>query len=475
MKKIKELLAVFLVVSFLGFLGAKDVQAGTLTGAKDTITNSRPSALSSLAVGASAGDAYLLIGNAIDTNNRAKFIASDSAKLVGGPGETELVTVASMSAVAGNSAAVYLATTPAGNHNVGTTVMYRSTARHTISFRTVNVIPNSGDIQIIFPAGNSTNPDFPSTSGFSFNQLTSANATSHISTTFEPSGPTCDSWTVTPASGLIQCNLGTGITGPTTVTVNIGISVTNPVLINPAKSAAQGSDDSWTVTLRTRDDSDEEIDTAKISTATIEAVEVYATVDPFIDITIAGMSNGGALGVGSTTCALDETINTGFDSSATRVDLGVLGSGQINYSGQKISVSTNAINGYTLTATSSGHLIDPAIGYWIADAQGTPTDNNTPEPAVITTNALQFGIHPCGQDVTTATWGAENCTIGTNCEFANPSATYYYTLASDDSGPIDSSDGDDGITNIVYAASITAQAPAGNYRTAITYIATPTF
>lgn len=471
MKKPNLLLGVALAVFCFGFISAKEAQAGTLSNAKDTISTSRPSALTTLSVGATAPASRLIIGNDIDSNNRAKFIAGDSVKLVGGPSSAELVNIASMSAVVGNTAVLYLTNATAGNHNIGSTVMYRATAKHTISFDTASAIDDGGDIQVLFPVGDTSNPDFPSPNGFSFNGLTDSN----LSATFDPAGPDCSSWTITPASGLVQCNLGTGPTGPTTVTINIGLTTTNPVLINPSKTAAQGSDDHWTISLKTRDSGDVEIDSAKVSVATIEAVEVYATVDPFIDVTIAGMNNGAAFSTGSTTCAITDTINTGFDSSATRVDLGVLGSSQINVSGQTISVTTNGLGGYSLTATSSGHLIDSDINYWIADAQGTPEDNNDPVPATMTINELKFGLHPCGQDVNTDTWGAVDCAVDSACKFANPSATYYYTLASDDSGPIDSSDGDDGITVVVYGASITGMAPAGNYRTAITYVATATF
>ncbi len=459
----------FFSLTLFFFLVSAENSYADISNFKDTISTSRPSAVGTLNLGATAGLSQITI-NA----GGARFIASDSARLIGGT--MEMATVASMSAVSGGTAALYFTDKTTQNHAIGSTVMASIPAQHVISFQANNA-PAGGNIQVIFPIGDTANPTYASPNGFSFNGLASAN----LSASFSPAGPTC-SWVITPASGLVQCNVGTGITGATSVTINIGLTQTNPVLVNPTKTAAAGSQDAWTVRAKINDASSREIDSIKGQIATIDAVDVYATVDAFINFTIGGIANAAAVNIGNSTptgCGTTQPTNSGFASTATEVNLGTLGSGQVNLSAQLLTVTTNGQFGYSLTATSSGHLIDSAIGYWLADAQGSPIiANDNPAPVVITTGTPAFGIHACGQDVTVGTWGPNVCTAGIDCKYANPSAAYYYTLASDSAGPIGPGSADsagDGLTSVEYAATISAVVPAGLYHTAITYIATATF
>ena len=455
-------------------LSALPVKAGTLTNASDTISNSRPSAIANIGVGASSGSTKLNLSG-MDTNN-ARFIAGDSAIFFGAPGTQETINIASMSAVIGNTAAIYLSAPTTQSHNVGATVMMSSTAQHKISFRTVT--PVNGSIQITLPKGNVDNK--PSYDGFSFNGLASGDLSA--------TGATCSSWTITPAAGTIKCNLGVAITAPTDITINIGLNNTSPVLVNPAKTNNVGNKDSWTIRVATADNDGTEKDSAKVAVATIEAVEVYATVEPYINFSIQGIADDVAVGDSNPGCVATGKTNTGIPTSATEVNLGVLGALRTNIAAQLLTIATNAKSGYTLTATSSGHLADNSIGYWLADAQGNPTANNTPAPAVIANGTTAFGIFPCGQDVAEAgvTWETDCSVSGTagtagdpsTCKYANPAPAYYYTLAKDGDGPIGSGSTDganDGLVTIVYGATISSVVPAGTYRTYITYVATPTF
>lgn len=467
-KKVFLLLTVFLGL----FLIPKSVYAASLTQAKDIISTSRPSAAAPLATNVAINDSLFYF-----EDNGSKFLASDSAKFYPDTGETlETVIVASQSASAGSTAPVQLATRPAATHHKGSVIMVPVTAKHTISFTTTTAIPSNGIIQVIFPAGNTTNAASPSASGFSFNGLSNSD-TSNL----QISGATCGSWTVTAATGLVQCNLNAGVGATTPVSISIGTS--NPTLINPTKSAVGGTADYWGVTVKTLDGSSTEIDSSKLKIGTVESVNVYAVVEPTFTFSIKGINNGIAINTGNATgCPNTETTNTGFNSSPIEVNMGVLGSGVVNIAAQLITITTNGSSGYSLLATSSGHLIDSSIGYWIADAQGTPTSNDIPVPSTIAAGVPGFGIHPCGLNVSNATWvqggASQTCTTGsgTNCYYANPSARYYYTLASATSGPIGNAiTAGSGLTTIEYAAAMSVAVPAGNYKTIMTYVATPIF
>ena len=113
------------------------------------------------------------------------------------------------------------------------------------------------------------------------------------------------------------------------------------------------------------------------------------------------------------------------------------------------------------------HFINPANGVYLQDAQGTPTANDTPSPATITAGTPAFGIHACDANskVSTSTWGQATA------KFANPSASFYYTLVNSASEP---ASGGDKIT-IEYAATPASTTPAGDYRAVLTYVASVVF
>lgn len=236
--------------------------------------------------------------------------------------------------------------------------------------------------------------------------------------------------------------------------------------------------------VKTTDSSAADLDTGKVRVATIESVQVLAQVEPTLTFTIAGVSNGSAANTGNTTgCGNTETTNTGISSTSTVVDLGSLNNTTTvvdskigNISSQLLTVTTNAINGYSLTATSSGSLLNPATGFFI-------TSSTT--PAVFPSGAPWFGIHACGLDVTAATWSSgsdQSCNTyitgssGDICKYGWPTQATAVTLASDSIGPIGNAiAAGNGLVTVEYAAGIDVTVPQGQYTTEITYVATPTF
>lgn len=462
---IKKLLFYSLLV---GYLFLPKTAFATLSLVKDTISTSRPSASTPL-------QSSVIVGNTQATlmDNGSRFIASDSAKLIGGPGALETLNVASMSAAdtpSSDQRIVYFSGTAVGSHMANSVIMTPITAKHTISFSSTG-IPSLGKVQIVFPVGDTANQASPSADGFSFNGLTAGN----IAVT----GISVSACTPTAATGTIECVLSSAFAGGA-VTITIG--TTTPALINPTKTAVAGTADVWAITVKTYDDSSVLQDSVRARVGTIESVDVYANVDPSFSFTIAGKTTGAAVNIGNTTgCTTTETINTGISSTATDVNMGTLTASMTNISSQLLTVTTNGSGGYVITATSGGHLLNPETGYWINDAQTTPTNNDTPVPIVVSTGTTAFGIRPCGLDVNASTWsdGDQNCvTSGTpgTCKYANPSSTYYYTLAQDNTGPVDNSiAAGNGLVTVEYAATISGVVPAGFYRTYLTYVATPTF
>lgn len=475
------------IISFLIFSATK-VSAATLSSVKDTITNSRPSASAPITANQAANATQVTI-----VDNGSIFLASDSAVLRADTGETQnTVTVASMSAANTPSASqriVYFNSTAANAHHAGDPITTAITAMHTVQFTVPNAIPSSGKIVLTFPGSADTSAS-PSATTFAFNGLTSANAAANISYKLDGSA-TC---TFTVAAPSITCAPSTAIAATTIITFLIGCAdastnetactLQSPRLINPTKTAAAGTADTWMLNIATQDTNSVTIDSGKLKIGTIESVYVQANVDPTLTFTIAGVNNATAINNGNTTgCGTTETTNSGINSSATVIDLGTLNNTPTaidtkigNIAAQTLTITTNGINGYSLTATSSGQLINPATGFFIASST-TPTSFPSGDP--------WFGIHACGLDVTAATWSSgsdQSCnsyivgSTGDICDYGWPTQTTSVALASDSTGPVANSiTAGNGITSVEYAAGIDATVPMGLYRTVITYVATPTF
>jgi len=495
-----KLLSAFVLASFgILFFVATNTYAATLQNAKDIISTSRPSPSSPVAANATAG-----VGQITIFDNGSRFLASDSAKI--SIGSTGVISNHEfISSQSDDLETVYLTDTLGTYAGQGADVLYAPiTAMHTVSFTTVTNIPAGGNIVITFP-GSGNNSASPSATTFAFNGLTSANAAANISYKLNSGGTaTCTSFTVSAPS--ITCvTTGADIVPGETVTFLIGCADagTNtatcttqaPRLINPTKVNLSGLDatanaDVWEIGIETQDDGASTLDTSTVSIGTIESVTVRATVDPTLSFTITGINNATAVNTSNSGCSYNELTNTGVNSTAPNINLGILSNTPAidaslgNIAAQRINISSNGPSGYALTATASSTLLNPQTGYFLT-ASTTPAAYIPEEPF--------FGLHACGQDVpsTYIETGAagDDCeshadgSSATECHYAWPSAnasmsTTPLAIASDASGPIGSGSPDaagDGVISIAYGAGIDVAVPPGEYRAIITYIATPSF
>lgn len=485
---IKKHLILPLLILFLGLFFTTKANAASLSNVSDTITTSRPSASAPLNTAQAASATQVTLND-----NGSIFLASDSAVFQFDTGQTlNTVNVASLSATntpAANQRILYLTGTITNAHHAGTAVFKSVTATHTIEFTTSSNIPASGHIIITFP-GTGNNTASPSANTFAFNNIASGQITvNNVACTWTITAPTLD------------CLVTSGITGGTAITINLGCTTGttsctafSPRLINPTKTAAAGTADSWKVSVTTTDttaNGGTNLDSGFAKIGTVEAVQVQGTVEPTLTFIISGTTDGSNVTGISGSCG-SITTNAGIDTSATFVNLGILSNGRLNKASQRLRVSTNGSSGYSITATSSGRFINPASGVWISDANGGNglTANDTPVPAIIdlTTPLPAFGIHACGArsgaqsgssgipagDIWVNTGVAADTGSNTTAKFSNPWNTgtsgFYSTIASYTGGPITNDD-----TAILYAATILGSTPAGVYSNYYTYVATATF
>lgn len=462
-------------IVFLSF-GVTKTHAAALATLSDTITTSRPSAASPLSADAASAATQVSI-----YNNGSRYLASDSAQLIRTSNGADVGTAKIVASQSAALTTVFLTSGLSSAAQAGTDVLVTNiTAMHTVSFQIPNPVPASGKIVITFP-GAALNTATPSASTFSFNGLTSGNAAANIS--YKLDGTRTCTFTVSAPSITCTVDAGGSIAAGTTITFLIGCSDASsnetscttqaPRLINPTKTAAAGTADSWTVGVKTQDGSSIDIDSGFARIATVESVTVQATVDSILSFTIAGIANGAAANLGNTTgCTNTEVTNSGVASTATAVNLGSLpvSSGtDPNISAQLLTVTTNAFNGYSLTATASGHLSNPATGFAIADST---------TPAVFPATTPWFGVHACGADVNTSTWGTASSTTNRGgsggAKYGWPTPATSVTLANDSTGPITGASGN-GLTTAEYAAAVDSSVPPGTYTSVITYVATATF
>lgn len=354
-------------------------------------------------------------------------------------------------------------------------------AMHTIKFTTLNEVPTSGRITITFPAlstGDANNPASASASTFQLNNLSDAKI---IITGLLGAGTFFGTYTNPPSAGTfpkIELSLTgtTKIPAGTNVVIFLGCSAVSsssctasqPLIINPTKTAAFGNSDIWTIKLNTYDvTSQKDIDKASIKIATNPFVQVQANIEEALTFTISGIENNAPINNGNATgCTNTEFTTSGISSTSTNVDLGTLSNTNINITSQLITITTNAKNGYSLTATSNGHFTNPKTGSFI---------NDSATAKAITTGKAWFGIHACGIDVPSF-WGTGTTGAGSGAQYAWPTQTESLILASAAKGPTGNSFiKGSGMVSVEYAATIDNSIKGGAYSSVITYIVTPTF
>lgn len=144
-----------------------------------------------------------------------------------------------------------------------------------------------------------------------------------------------------------------------------------------------------------------------------------------------------------------------------------------------MTITSNAVLGYTVTATSSGFLINPATGYYIPNFNGNPTNNNTPAPSEGTA-ANGYGIHPCDPQSYAATHVFKTLWYNAGKDkpkYANPSSSFYYTLVNyvgtlgNENVPTTGKD----IFTIIYRVNPAVSTPPGDYWQIMTYNVSATF
>ena len=161
---------------------------------------------------------------------------------------------------------------------------------------------------------------------------------------------------------IFQCSLGTGLTNALNTGTSMVIGIGNSALINPSPSSGntEGVASVFTYILRQGDSGGLIVDSTVGKIAVVESVRITATVDPTLSFTI---DNSGATSVGSTACGVGVSLASGaVNTTGDQVVFGSLAIGSnTNKLAQRLTVTTNGINGYVVTAYEARTMTN--IGY----------------------------------------------------------------------------------------------------------------
>ncbi|MGB9911600.1 MAG: hypothetical protein ACPLKP_03325 [Microgenomates group bacterium] len=476
----KRILITFIILLILGVLSLlfkpQKPQAASLTNVSATLSNSRLSFYGVLNGAVSAGATAIKIktsGNYADKNTNHLF-PNDTVSVGPNGGKT-------VASIIDDDDFVLTSGLTVGASD-GDPVYATQSSQMTVSFTLNSNIPANGYVLLIIPDppsnGNDGAPDTASSTtdnGFDLNGITAAN----IST----SGGTGCTWsteTVTPGTGnghRYKVKTTSECTGGT-ITITVGDGTVN--LVNPApvySGHTQGTADVYTVSVYTYagdpDGGGALIDSGYARVAPVEAVLVSATVEETLTFIVSGVS------VGTTACGQVMDVTT----YPYAVPWGTLSQANtFKEAAQKLEVSTNANNGYTVvieendqmglngktcTGANAGEA-DDCIKDTTCD-NGSCTEATSAEWNTATNNGLGYSLANISGTDAVFTYNESGRTFSAK-QIADREANETRRTIMSNSGPVNSKQ-----IYVCYRISISGTQPAGYYYNKVKYTATPVF
>lgn len=351
----KKFLTLFIVGSLMVAAAAvtQQGQAESLTSVSVTLSNPRLSFRGALDTGNTAASSIVYIDTtpgAYPSTSSAQLVQGDDLWIgeAGSLGDYEVASTSSLSTISLTSALA------AGDADTGDDVISSQSAVHTVRFTTANAIPN-GRFRILVPAltddGASADgiPD-----GGRFDLGSSAptitcpsNADSSYD--FDTGVATASAATIYDVDyHVFECAYsGTGGVG-TAFDGSSNDAITIDSLINPAPDDDHhtGIADTHNIIVQHLDSNLAVLDSTSVGIGVIEAVKVTASVPAQITFKITGID------AGTTACGVATDVST----NATAVPFGELPLDVFTNAAQELAVSTNATNGYSVTATANDQL-----------------------------------------------------------------------------------------------------------------------
>jgi len=468
-KPIKLALALIFFFLGLGLVLPKDLTSANLTSVKDTLETSRLSYHGANASGITAGSSVIQI-------QTSGYPSTSTANLF--PGDVIMFTdtnnTYTVDQILSSNKFAISGTLAAADVDAGDEFIASRSATHTINLTTVSAVANGAiRVRIKAPASD-YNDGLPDQDGFDFNSLTDSDVTCPTDTTgfdFVSGTATVSGGTNCPSGyHCFECRYsGTGAAS-TSLSLTIGGSreLINPA---PASSHSEGTADTYAYIVENLDSNDNVIDSTTGKVAVIESVRVTATVEPRLEFSVSGITadSGSYCGVSRSSSSPDTT--------ATAIPFGTVSISAFTDAAQQLTVSTNAVGGYVVTAIENDQL--SIGGDHSIEIPDTPGDNSsashTTKDEWSNTATKGFGYSIQNVDAASVAFQYSdsdgNCT-GTFCakQFADLANSEVPQTLFSSTTVADSED-----IYVCYRLIVSSTQQSGEYENQITYRATATF
>lgn len=462
----------------------QESRSASLTSVSVTLSNSRLSFRGRLASGNTSGASQVTIVTTAGLNpstSSAQLQESDQVS-IGEAGSLGSYTVSNTSPDA------YFTVTPvlqSGDADTGDDVVATQSASHTVRFTTANAVTN-GKFRILVPAhptGAAASDGIPDGGYFDYGTSTPTVTCPSSFTGYSFSAGASFASYVTLAGNkyhAYECGYtGAGAIGTVFDGIAHGAIVISSI-INPAPRGNHtlGTADSHKVIVQHLDSNGDVVDTSTSAVGFIEAVKVSASVAPQISFRIIGVPSS------TTACG----VSTNVATTSTAVPFGELSIDAFTNAAQTLAVSTNAINGYTVTATANDQLgkdgsvclNDSPSPNCIPDSKGNGSNMSHTSPAEWTSTAAKgFAFSLDDNNSSGLSPAFKYNTVGGNCSGTYCARQFADAEDSTPQNPVQifghSTVADNQNLMVCYRAIISATQAAGNYENYITYTATATF
>ena len=256
-------------------------------------------------------------------------------------------------------------------------------------------------------------------------------------------------------TGNTDCTATLTVTTPTTqtvtaVTVPFNSGVTNPTTTNTTAF----------VRITTRDTGPTAIDTTTVAFATLTATSIAmtASVDPTFTFTVVAVNTAGSV----------NTATTNVTTTASTIPFGTLSSGSTKIAAHDLTVTTNALGGYTITvaALTNPPLADSSnnIDYFTG-TNATPTSWSSPAGSSASVNTGFLG------------YTTEDATLGTGtaARFTTGPPKWAGLITTAEELVYNATGASSQTTRIGWQAEVNALQPSGSYTGTALLVATPTY
>ncbi len=212
----------------------------------------------------------------------------------------------------------------------------------------------------------------------------------------------------------------------------------------------------------------------ELMVAIVNDVLMTAHVGATLTFTVAGVN------ANATTTGSGEHCDA--TTTATTLDFGTLNAGASTTLCHQLDVSTNASNGYVVTVEQDGEMRNSAadnINSFIDSPTGTGSSTDayvwqTPVGTLDNDDTYgHMGLHSDDEDLDTLSGGLDFWD-GATIKYAGLTGTDPMLVLAHD-GPTPLNNQNTGQAYVAYTAEITALQQAGDYKSILTYICTPTY